>query len=121
MNLLSSVYNYKCPRCRQGDIFIKPFDYKNPLNMPKNCVVCDQKTEPEPGFYYGAMFVSYVVTAFLYLGIIAFCVIVLNMTVNQAFLLLMLFVALTFFKTARLARSAWFHFMVKYEPNEKEK
>ncbi|WP_158233421.1 DUF983 domain-containing protein [Reichenbachiella sp. 5M10] len=27
--------------------------------MEKNCKVCHQAFEPEPGFYYGAMFVSY--------------------------------------------------------------
>ncbi|MBF9239741.1 DUF983 domain-containing protein [Hymenobacter sp. BT683] len=27
--------------------------------MPAVCPVCGQPTEPEPGFYYGAMFVSY--------------------------------------------------------------
>ncbi|WP_084549221.1 DUF983 domain-containing protein [Hymenobacter psychrotolerans] len=27
--------------------------------MPEVCPVCGQPPEPEPGFYYGAMFVSY--------------------------------------------------------------
>ncbi|MFY0654132.1 MAG: DUF983 domain-containing protein [Cyclobacteriaceae bacterium] len=29
--------------------------------MHKNCTVCNQNFEPEPGFYYGAMIISYVV------------------------------------------------------------
>ena len=41
------------------------FESKNPFNlkkfdsMPEECPVCKQKTCPEPGFYYGAMYVSY--------------------------------------------------------------
>ncbi|KAA9338737.1 DUF983 domain-containing protein [Hymenobacter busanensis] len=27
--------------------------------MPENCPVCGQAYEPEPGFYWGAMFISY--------------------------------------------------------------
>ncbi|MGL1885671.1 MAG: DUF983 domain-containing protein [Reichenbachiella sp.] len=50
----------KCPRCRQGDmfktgLFEKWYDRK----MHDTCSVCNQMFEPEPGFYFGAMYVSY--------------------------------------------------------------
>lgn len=85
--------------------------------MPKTCEVCGQKTEPEPGFYYGAMFMSYIITGFLYLGIVFALIKGLNFTVNQAFAALLLFVALSYVSTARLARSLWIHIMVSYEGN----
>lgn len=115
MNLLSSIVKYKCPSCRKGDIYTKPFKMSAPLSMVETCPHCGQKTNPEPGFYYGAMFVSYVFTAFLYLGIIGFLILVLGWNINEAFGLLLLFVALTYFKTARLSRSLWLHLMVKYK------
>jgi len=87
--------------------------------MVDHCEVCGQKTMPEPGFYYGAMFLSYIATGFLYLFIIGFCLIVLKWSVNQSFLLLLAFVALTYFKTARLSRSLWIHVIVKYDKNAK--
>lgn len=117
MNFLTSVFKYKCPRCRKGDLFTAPFKFTDPLNMPDECSVCGQKTSPEPGFYYGAMFISYIFTGFLYLGIIGFLIIKMGLSVNQSFLILLAFVAITFFKTARLARSFWIHFIVKYEPS----
>jgi uncharacterized protein (DUF983 family) len=86
--------------------------------MPKTCEVCGQKTEPEPGFYYGAMFMSYIVTGFLYLGIIFILIKGLDFTVNQAFAVLLLFVALSYVTTARLSRSLWIHFMVGYEKDK---
>lgn len=113
MGLLSSIWNYTCPRCRKGKIFTEPFNMMKPLEMPEKCSECGQLTSPEPGFYYGAMFMSYIATGFLYLGIVAFCMLVLHLSVNQSFLILLAFVALTFFKTARLARSLWLHMMVK--------
>ena len=121
MNFLSSVYQYKCPRCRQGDLFVKPFNMSKPLEMPDNCAVCGQKTMPEPGFYYGSMFLSYIVTGFLYLGIVGFLMLVLGMSVNKAFIILLLFVAITYFKTARLARLLWIHAMVRYDEKYDQK
>ena len=115
MNILKSIYSYKCPKCREGDLFIKPFNPMNPLNMPDRCEVCGQKTMPAPGFYYGSMFVSYIITGFLYLGIIWALVGGYGFSVNQAFAILLIFVAITYFKTARLSRSIWIHAMVKYD------
>ncbi|MBK7008754.1 MAG: DUF983 domain-containing protein [Saprospiraceae bacterium] len=119
MNIVSSIFQYKCPRCREGKLYQEPFQFSKPLDMVDHCEVCGQKTEPEPGFYYGAMFLSYIVTGFLYLFIIGFCLIVLKWTVNQSFLLLLAFVALTYFKTARLSRSLWIHLVVKFEKDAK--
>ena len=119
MNIVSSIFKYKCPRCREGKLYREPFQFSKPLDMVDRCEVCGQKTEPEPGFYYGAMFLSYIATGFLYLFIIGFCLIVLKWTVNQSFLLLLAFVALTYFKTARLSRSVWIHLVVKFEKDAK--
>jgi uncharacterized protein (DUF983 family) len=115
MNLFSSITKYKCPRCRKGDIFLPMKSISDMLKMPKHCAVCGQATEPEPGFYYGAMFMSYIVTGFLYLGIIALLIMGFDFSVNKAFLVLLIFVTLTFVPTARLARSVWLHMMVKYD------
>ena len=119
MNILSSIFKYRCPRCREGKLYVEPFQFSKPLDMVDHCEVCGQKTMPEPGFYYGAMFLSYIATGFLYLFIIGFCLIVLKWTVNQSFLLLLAFVALTYFKTARLSRSLWIHVIVKYDKEAK--
>lgn len=115
MNILSSILKYKCPACREGALFIEPFNYKSPLDMPEKCTVCGQRTSPELGFYYGSMFISYIGTGFIYLIIISICVWGFDLSINQSFVVLILFAALTYFKTARLARSVWIHLMVKYK------
>lgn len=58
---LSYIFAQKCPRCHQGDLFqVKnPFNFRSFAKMHEHCPACGQKTEPEPGFYYGAMYVSY--------------------------------------------------------------
>jgi len=59
-SLLSSISQAKCPRCRQGNIFpVFPFSYRKLAVMHTRCQVCDANFVPEPGFYDGAMYVSY--------------------------------------------------------------
>ncbi|MEE9438257.1 MAG: DUF983 domain-containing protein [Saprospiraceae bacterium] len=115
MNFITSLWKYKCPKCRQGDLFVKPFDISNPLNINEKCEHCSQLFEPEPGYYFGAMFVSYVWTAFSSLAIIGFCMMVLNLSVNVSFGILVLISALTFFWIARISRSIYIHLDVRYD------
>lgn len=54
----------KCPRCREGQIFSypvasRPFGFNK---MNERCPHCEVRLEPEPGFYQGAMYVSYAIT-----------------------------------------------------------
>src|SRR6476660_5498670 len=54
----------KCPRCHYGDMFpsSNPYDFKHLGKMHERCPVCGQTYYPETGFYYGAMYMSYVMT-----------------------------------------------------------
>ena len=120
MGVISRIFNYKCPRCGQGDIYTKPFNLKDPLKMPDKCSVCELPMLPEPGYYYGAMFLSYIVTGWLYLAVIGFCMLVLDLSVEKSFLILIILVGLTYFKTARLARALWLNVMVKFDKSYKK-
>lgn len=59
--LLLSILQSKCPRCHKGDLFVEanPYHLSKLSKMHKNCSCCGQPTEPETGFYFGAMYVSY--------------------------------------------------------------
>ena len=63
MKKLESILKNKCPKCGKGDFFIKSNPYINILfykgDFHENCPSCDLKYELEPGFFYGAMYVSY--------------------------------------------------------------
>ena len=49
-----------CPRCRGGKMFKYPLSKISKFaEMNENCPVCGLKFEVEPGFWYGAMFISY--------------------------------------------------------------
>ena len=57
---LNSIFRKKCPRCQEGDFFTShSYDMKKVGNLHENCSECGLKYEMEPGFYQGAMYVSY--------------------------------------------------------------
>ncbi len=53
MSALHGILHHVCPRCRQGLIF------RGWLAMHEACPVCGLKFNREPGYYLGAMYVSY--------------------------------------------------------------
>ncbi len=66
----SAILHHKCPRCRTGDIFRYSF-FQKPTKFTdtyKNCPHCGEQYEREPGFFFGAMYVSYAFTMAILLG-----------------------------------------------------
>jgi uncharacterized protein (DUF983 family) len=49
----------RCPVCREGALFTHPWHSRHFTQNHPRCPVCDADFEPEPGFLYGAMYVSY--------------------------------------------------------------
>ncbi len=60
---LVAMLQLKCPRCRQGKAFVGHFA------MNENCPICQLRFEREPGYFLGAMYVSYALSVIL-LGLI---------------------------------------------------
>src|SRR5687767_7486954 len=59
-SLATAILECKCPKCRTGQVFSHPaFNLTKFIRMYERCPHCDVRLEPEPGFYQGAMYVSY--------------------------------------------------------------
>ncbi|MDQ3289725.1 MAG: DUF983 domain-containing protein [Bacteroidota bacterium] len=57
---IKAILQTKCPRCRKGNMFLYPALHIAKFDkMPKHCPVCQLHYEIEPGFYWGAMYISY--------------------------------------------------------------
>ena len=107
----------KCPRCREGDLFeTSTWSFQKPFDMPENCPNCGQSYFPEPGFYYGAMFIGYIFTGWIFLAIALVAMFGFGLSPWQSIGIVGV-VALVFFVLFfRLARSVWAHIAIKYDP-----
>ncbi len=57
---LFSILKFKCPTCHEGDFFLSyPYNLKKIGDLHAQCSKCCLKFSKEPGFYFGAMYVSY--------------------------------------------------------------
>lgn len=84
--------------------------------MHDNCSHCGQSFQPEPGYYFGAMFVSYIWTGWTCLFIMGFFMIVLDWSVNASFAMLLGITAISYFWIMRISRSMYIHLDVRYDP-----
>lgn len=112
-----SIVEMKCPRCREGNLFeTGVFSFQKPFDMPAHCPVCQQDYMPEPGFYFGAMFISYIMWGFFSLGLCLTLVFAMDWSVNAAFTLLLFISAIFFVWLYRISRSIWIHLNIKHKP-----
>lgn len=66
---IQAILEGRCPNCRDGKIFKHPISKLNRFGlMHKNCPSCGLEFEREPGFFYGAMYVSYALSVAIFLG-----------------------------------------------------
>lgn len=122
-SLLASVLTCKCPKCRKGDLFPKG-NLMHPLRfhkMNETCPACGQSFDPEPGFYFGAMFVSYGVNTALFIGVwVVLAFLVEDYSLTTLLVLLGLTVVVFLPITFRLSRSIWIAIFVPFQ-NAKSK
>ena len=119
--LYSIIYNY-CPRCHTGKFWPESNPYKNLFVINGGnigcCKNCNLKYEIEPGFWYGAMYVSYGLTVFI--AILTWLIMyILNKEMDIfiqisiiSFLIIILFPVVYF-----LSRLIWINLFVSYNKN----
>jgi uncharacterized protein (DUF983 family) len=55
---VGDIFRQRCPRCRTGNIF-RASIFRGFPKMHDRCRVCDLAFDREPGYFLGAMYVSY--------------------------------------------------------------
>jgi len=123
-----SVLTNRCPRCREGKIYVtdNAYNLKKNLKMNENCPVCGQPTEIEVGFYYGTSYVSYGLTvAYSVATFIAWWVLLGFSLYDNSIIYWLIFNGVTLLLLQpvfmRLSRSLWLSWFVKYDPDWKDK
>jgi uncharacterized protein (DUF983 family) len=124
---LAAVLSNRCPRCREGKVFVSQSAYKkNSVKMHERCPACGQPTEIEVGFYYGTGYVSYALSiAVLVASFIAWKVLIgVSFSIDDnrifywmAFAFVLLFALQPVLM--RLSRILWLSWFVSYEPDWK--
>jgi uncharacterized protein (DUF983 family) len=116
---LYSITKNKCPHCHEGAFFNhnNPYNLTNFYKMDNSCKVCGEKYTREPGFFFGAMFISYALNVAWF---VAAWVATLIFIPEEENILLIASIIIGFGLvmaplTYRLSRLIWINMFVHYE------
>jgi len=120
---LHSILNHKCPRCLEGDIYANKssYDLKNITKMKQSCDECNLDFEREPGYYYGAMYVSYALTVAMAIALFLAYVVLFPTFSSIIFIVALTLMLLVLSPwTFRTSRVIWLNFFIKFKPEIKK-
>ena len=120
----AAMLRQKCPRCHTGEVFKHPTYSLKFTSMYSQCQYCGQDFEIEPGFYYGAMYISYFITVIIGLIVMVGCNYILHDPETWVYLVLLLTTLLLLspisFRYSRLMMLYWFG-SIDYDPKLRKK
>ena len=111
MNIVSKVLSSKCPNCESGNIFKRQGNIVL-LRMPKmneKCESCSFKFEKEPGFFYGAMYISYAISVGLMIGCFILFWLILDLATIYVISIFFIVVSLLSLFNFRISRTIWIY------------
>ncbi len=113
--LLQSTLNQHCPSCRSEKMFISPAYSRSFDVMHEKCHNCSQPFEPEPGFYTGAMYISYAIQVAIIIPVIITMKLLdfdgsLGWYIGWIAGLVIVLIPITY----RLSRSIWAHMFIPF-------
>ena len=120
---LYSIFRMKCPGCQEGDFFVsRPYDLKKAGDIHKHCPNCGLKYSKEPGFYYGAMYVSYALGVGVFVTVwTLFAIFAPTVSVGiQLLVMVTLIIVLAPYLYA-LSKIIWANLFIKYDQIEQSK
>lgn len=117
MKRWKSILRLKCPRCSQGDLFLKKglLVYTDMLDMHEHCSQCDLKYNLEPGFWLGSLWTSYPIVILIEIPFLFLAILAEGQIVWLWFAMMILSLAISFPIMLRLGRSIWIHINVRGE------
>ena len=72
MNALMATLTFKCPACREDSLYENPglYTFQKMSANNKICSHCGADLQPEPGFYFGAAYVSWALTVATWISVL---------------------------------------------------
>ncbi|MCB0431369.1 MAG: DUF983 domain-containing protein [Flavobacteriales bacterium] len=125
MNVLSGIFQNKCPQCGKGPFWAHANPYINLFKFGgkiyDRCSACGIKYERDPGFWFGAMLISYALNVGQFIILWGFYAMVLPEGRPVWHLILAIIgTSILFFPVVYyLSRPIWIRFFIKFDPDIK--
>ena len=113
---IAAMATMRCPKCREGKMYPEHTLYTMRfMEMNATCSCCGQSFMPEPGYYFGAMFVSYGINSAYFIAFWVALTILMDaiptwLVITGIIVLIIGLLPITF----RLSRVLWIYILVRY-------
>ncbi|UCS92074.1 DUF983 domain-containing protein [Echinicola marina] len=108
--MISNILKKKCPVCQKGEVFENTglLGFFFIPKMHQHCPNCQHRFEKEPGFFFGAMYVSY---ALCVLEAAISFLLYLTLGINDKYLIYLLIapIILLWSFNYKMSRVIWMH------------
>lgn len=120
--LIYSTLANRCPRCHNGKVFEinNPYRLAKAFKMHEECSECNLKYEREPGFFYGALYVSYALMSGVFILWFIADLLWLHLDAVKLTSLVVGSMIVLFPVAFRWARLIWINFFVRYDKKYKQ-
>ena len=109
-SLVSNILKEKCPNCGQGHVYEKKKNFFQLPVMNDKCDVCQYFFDREPGYFLGAMYISYGLAVFQ--GILTFLIVTIFLPLIPTIwvvLVILLVICMFSLKNYKLSRVIYMH------------
>jgi uncharacterized protein (DUF983 family) len=119
-NILYSVALNKCPKCNKGNVFISnnPYALARFDKMYEACPHCGEKYEKEPGYFFGAMYVSYALMVGWFVITWAIDAFIVKSQTWQYLTFIVVSIVLLMPVTFRTSRLIWLNFFIHFDKDK---
>jgi uncharacterized protein (DUF983 family) len=109
-NLFMRIMKEKCPNCGNGDVYQKKTKFLQLPVMKDNCENCQYHFDREPGYFIGAMYISYGLAVFqAILTFLALYVFLPNIPTILVVLAILFVLSVFSIKNYKLSRIIYIH------------
>ena len=116
-----SVWQEKCPRCLEGDLWTTQNIYtKGFSKMHETCSHCGLKYEMEQGFWYGAMYISYAMGVAITVSVVVALTVLTDLGIWEKSGFATLALLLCMPPMFRYSRNLWINLFIHHDPKNKK-
>lgn len=117
---LFSILKLRCPACHEGKLFHhRLYNFKKVGQMEGVCESCGLKYSKEPGFFFGAAYVSYGITVAFAVAFYVLSILIIPQFGWQAHLSVVVGALIGLFPVSHaLSRSIWLNLFYSYQKKE---
>lgn len=123
MSDIVNLIRSKCPNCEKGEIFSSqgnPFLFRMPKMHPK-CKNCGHNFTQEPGYFFGAMYVSYALSIAEMISILVICKFIIGLGNLYIFFIIAVCALVSSTFNFRLSRTIWMYMFRKKKATSQAK